>query len=102
MLLIIGLWSLFSSFMSINPELSLTGSRGWKVGSIMTVVLILTTIIVSGNLRFHSYMLLPIMAVNIFINSLAVIQSAGINVFGLQNGLIVPAASLVLGGLFVV
>ena len=88
LLLIIGLWSLFSSFMSINPELSLTGSRGWKVGSIMTVVLILTTIIVSGNLRFHSYMLLPIMAVNIFINSLAVIQSAGINVFGLQNGLI--------------
>lgn len=88
LLLIIGLWSLFSSFMSINPELSLTGSRGWKVGSIMTVVLILTTIIVSGNLQFHSYMLLPIMAVNIFINALAVIQSAGINVFGLQNGLI--------------
>ena len=88
LLLIIGLWSLFSSFMSISPELSLTGSRGWKVGSIMTVVLILTTIIVSGNLQFHSYMLLPIMAVNIFINALAVIQSAGINVFGLQNGLI--------------
>ena len=88
LLLIISLWSLFSSFMSISPELSLTGSRGWKVGSIMTVVLILTTIIVSGNLQFHSYMLLPIMAVNIFINALAVIQSAGINVFGLQNGLI--------------
>lgn len=88
LLLIIGLWSLFSSFMSISPELSLTGSRGWKVGSIMIVVLILTTIIVSGNLQFHSYMLLPIMAVNIFINALAVIQSAGINVFGLQNGLI--------------
>ena len=88
LLLIIGLWSLSSSFMSISPELSLTGSRGWKVGSIMTVVLILTTIIVSGNLQFHSYMLLPIMAVNIFINALAVIQSAGINVFGLQNGLI--------------
>ena len=88
LLLIIGLWSLFSSFMSISPELSLTGSRGWKVGSIMTVVLILTTIIVSGNLQFHSYMLLPIMAVNIFINALAVIQSARINVFGLQNGLI--------------
>ena len=88
LLLIISLWSLFSSFMSISPELSLTGSRGWKVGSIMTVVLILTTIIVSGNLQFHSYMLLTIMAVNIFINALAVIQSAGINVFGLQNGLI--------------
>ena len=88
LLLTIGLWSLSSSFMSISPELSLTGSRGWKVGSIMTVVLILTTIIVSGNLQFHSYMLLPIMAVNIFINALAVIQSAGINVFGLQNGLI--------------
>ncbi len=88
LLLIISLWSLFSSFMSISPELSLTGSRGWKVGSIMTVVLILTTIIVSGNLQFHSYMLLPIMAVNIFINLLAVIQSAGVNAFGLQNGLI--------------
>lgn len=88
LLLIISLWSLFSSFMSISPELSLTGSRGWKVGSIMTVVLILTTIIVSGNLQFHSYMLLPIMAVNIFINLLAVIQSAGVNAFSLQNGLI--------------
>lgn len=88
LLLIIGLWSLFSSFMSINPELSLTGSRGWKVGSLMTVVLISATIIVSRHFQFSSYLLLPIIAVNLFINALAVIQSAGVNVFGLQNGLI--------------
>ena len=88
LLMIIGLWSLFSSFMSVNPELSLTGSRGWKVGSLMTVILISATIIISKNFRFHSYLLLPVMAANIFINALAVIQSAGVNVFGLQNGLI--------------
>ena len=88
LLLIIGLWSMFSTFMSQNPVQSLTGSRGWKVGSLMTVILILTTINISRDFQFHSYLLLPVMAVNIFINILAVIQSAGINVFGLQNGLI--------------
>ena len=88
LLLIIGLWSLFSSFMSENPIQSLTGSRGWKVGSLMTVVLISATIIVSRHFQFSSYLLLPIIAVNLFINTLAVIQSAGVNAFGLQNGLI--------------
>ena len=88
LLLIIGLWSLLSSFLSENPIQSLTGSRGWNVGSLMTVVLILVTIIVSRHFQFSSYLLLPIIAVNLFINTLAVIQSAGVNAFGLQNGLI--------------
>ena len=88
LLLIIGLWSLLSSFLSENPIQSLTGSRGWKVGSLMTVVLISATIIVSRHFQFSSYLLLPIIAVNLFINTLAVIQSAGVNAFGLQNGLI--------------
>ena len=88
LLSIIGLWSLFSSLMSQDPIQSVTGSRGWKVGSLMTVVLILVTIIVSRLFHFHSYLLLPVMAANIFINALAVVQSSGVNAFGLQNGLI--------------
>lgn len=88
LLFIIGLWSLLSSFLSENPIQSLTGSRGWKVGSLMTVILISATIVVSRHFQFSSYLLLPIIAVNLFINALAVIQSAGVNAFGLQNGLI--------------
>ena len=88
LLLFIGLWSLFSSFMSENPGMSLMGSRGWRVGSLMTVILVFGTFIVSGHFQFHSCLLLPVMAVNLFINFLAVLQSAGVNVFGLQNGLI--------------
>ena len=44
--------------------------------------------ITHDSFQFSSYLLLPIIAVNLFINTLAVIQSAGVNAFGLQNGLI--------------
>ena len=84
----IGVWTLISSLLSLNPALSFLGSRGWSVGSFMTLILIAVTIIVSRYLRLNPYMLLAVMAVNAFINILAVIQSAGINIFGLQNGLI--------------
>ena len=84
----IGIWALFSSLMSQNPGLSFLGSRGWCVGSLMTLVLTAGTIIVSGYFEFDPRLLIPVMAVNMLINFLAVVQSAGINAFGLQNGLI--------------
>ena len=84
----IAVWSLLSSLLSLNPALSFLGTKGWSVGSIMTLVLIASTIIVSRYFQLNSYMLLAVMAANAFINILAVIQSAGINAFGLQNGLI--------------
>ena len=88
LLSLIGAWSLFSSLMSHSPRLSLLGSRGWCVGSLMTMVLVIETIIVSRYFQFNPYVLLPVMAANLFINILTVIQSASINIFGLQNGLI--------------
>ncbi|MCR5812200.1 MAG: O-antigen ligase family protein [Lachnospiraceae bacterium] len=84
----IGVWTLISSLLSLNPVLSFLGSKGWSVGSFMTLILIAVTITVSRYLRLNPYMLLAVMAANAFINILAVIQSAGINIFGLQNGLI--------------
>lgn len=84
----VGIWSLCSSLLSQNPRLSFLGSRGWCVGSLMTLALTAVTIIVSGYFEFNPLMLIPVMAVNLFINILAVVQSAGINAFGLQNGLI--------------
>ena len=88
LLAVIAVWSLISSLLSLNPGLSFLGTKGWSVGSLMTLVLIAATIIVSGYFQLNSYMLLAVMAVNAFINILAVVQSAGINAFGLQNGLI--------------
>lgn len=84
----IGVWTLISSLLSLNPVLSFLGSKGWSVGSFMTLILIAVTIIVSRYLRLNPYMLLAVMAANAFINILSVVQSAGINAFGLQNGLI--------------
>ena len=47
LLLSIAVWSLFCSRMSVNPKLSIMGTAGWFMGSLMTVVLVLSTIIVS-------------------------------------------------------
>ena len=63
----IAAWSLLSSLLSLNPRLSFLGSKGWSVGSLMTLVLIAVTIIVSRYLQLNSYMLLAAMAANAFI-----------------------------------
>ena len=83
LLALIALWSLFSTYMSLNPKLSLLGTKGWSVGSLMTTVLVLSTVIVSRHMDFRSYYLLPVMVVNMFINIFALIQSARIDLFGL-------------------
>ena len=88
LLIAIGVWALFSSLVSLNPGLSFLGSKGWSVGSLMTLVLIAGTIIVSRYLEFDPRLLIPVMIANTIINILAIVQSAGFNVFGLQNGLI--------------
>ena len=86
LLLSIAVWSLFCSRMSVNPKLSIMGTAGWSMGSLMTAVLILSTIIVSRYFDLKPYMVFTVMAVNIIINAFAIIQSAGIDLFGLlQN-----------------
>lgn len=82
LLALVGIWSLFSTFMSMNPRLSLMGTAGWSVGSLMTVVLLASTAIISQYLDFHPFMLLPVMAVNIYINAFAVMQAARMDPFG--------------------
>ena len=46
----IAVWSLVSTFMSQNHKLSLLGTIGWSVGSLMTLVLVMSTIIISQNI----------------------------------------------------
>ena len=86
-LIMIALWSLFSTSRSLAPDLSLMGTIGWSVGSLMTTILVLSTIIVSRHIDFRSYYLLPVMAVNVFINAFALIQSARIDLFGLLGNI---------------
>lgn len=86
-LILIALWSLFSTSRSLAPDLSFTGLVGWSVGSLMTTILVLSTIIVSRHIDFQSYYLLPVMAVNVFINVFALIQSARIDLFGLLGSI---------------
>ena len=82
----IAAWSLFTSYMSQNPELSMMGTAGWSMGSLMIAVLTASTIIVSQYFEFQPYLLLPVMVVNIIINSFAIIQSGRFDLFGLlQN-----------------
>ena len=83
----IAVWSLVSTFMSQNHRLSLLGTIGWSVGSLMTLVLVMSTIIISQNIDFKSYYLLPVMVVNVFIIVFAVIQSAQIDLFGLLGSI---------------
>ena len=87
MLLSIAAWSLFCSYMSQNPGLSMMGTAGWSMGSLMTTVLVLSTIIVSRYFDLKPYMLFAVMAVNIIINGFAIIQSAGIDLFGLLKNI---------------
>ena len=87
LLLFIAAWSLFCSYMSQNPGLSMMGTAGWSMGSLMTTVLVLSTIIVSRYFDLKPYMLFAVMAVNIIINGFAIIQSAGIDLFGLLKNI---------------
>ena len=87
LLILIGIWAVLSSLLSQNPELSLTGIAGWSVGSLMTSVLVLVTIIVSRHFENKPYMFWTVMAVNVFIITLAVIQSTGTDVFGLLRNI---------------
>ena len=63
LLLFIAAWSLFCSYMSQNPGLSMMGTAGWFMGSLMTTVLVLSTIIVSRYFDLKPYMLFAVMAV---------------------------------------
>ena len=87
LLALIGGWALCSSYLSQNFKLSLMGTAGWSVGSLMTAVLVLTTIYVSGQYCYSLYMVLAVMAVNTVINLFTVIQSAGIDLFGLLKNI---------------
>ena len=78
----IGLWALLSTLMSMNPELSLTGTAGWSMGSLMIALLTASTLFVARYFDFRSYMLLPVIVVNAVIILFAVIQSAGVDLFG--------------------
>lgn len=82
LLLMIGLWALFSTLLSTNPELSLMGTAGWSMGSLMIALLTASTFFVSRYFEFRSYMLLPVIAVNAVIILFAVFQSAGVDFFG--------------------
>lgn len=87
LLAMIGAWALCASYLSQNFKLSVMGTAGWSVGSLMTVVLVMVTIYVSMQYN-HSYrMVLAVMAVNVFINMFAVIQSAGVDLFGLLKNI---------------
>lgn len=83
LLMSIAVWALFCSCMSLSPRLSMMGTAGWFMGSLMTTVLVLCTIIVSRYLDLKPYMLFVVMVVNFIINAFAIIQSAGIDLFGL-------------------
>ena len=87
LLSLIGIWALCSSLLSMNFKLSLMGTAGWSVGSLMTAVLAACTIYVSMQFQYKSYMVYVVMAVNVFINLLAVVQSAGIDLFGLLENI---------------
>ena len=79
----IAAWALISSALSISPGLSLMGTAGWFLGSLMTALLVMSTIIISQYFDLKPYMLYAVMAVNVFINAFAIIQSAGVDLFGL-------------------
>ena len=87
LLTLIGGWALTSSYLSQNFKLSLMGTAGWSVGSLMTAVLVLTTIYVSGQYSYDLHMAFAVMAVSTVINLFAVIQSAGIDLFGLLKNI---------------
>lgn len=87
LLAMIGIWALCSSYLSISFNLSLLGTAGWYVGSLMIVVLVICTIYVSGQFQYTTHMVLLVMAVNVFIHTFAIIQSAGIDLFGLLKSI---------------
>ena len=68
LLAMIGIWALCSSYLSISFNLSLMGTAGWYVGSLMIAVLVICTIYVSGQFQYTTGMVLIVMAVNVFIH----------------------------------
>ena len=88
LLLLIGAWSLISSGLSYDFRLSFMGNYGWSVGSLMTCLLIIGTIYIARNLVYENNIILLMMAVNAFVIMLAVVQSAGLDPFGLLKDLI--------------
>lgn len=87
LLILIPGWALFSSSLSMNMKLSMMGTLGWAMGSLMTLLLALSTLYLSHTLQFHPWLMVPVMAVNLFIFVLAALQSAGSDPFGLLEGI---------------
>ena len=84
---LVGIWALFSALLSDDISLSMWGTVGWCVGGLMTAVLTLSTIIISKDLQFHQNMVIPVIAVSVLNCIIATVQSAGIDVFGLLEGI---------------
>lgn len=84
---LIGAWALLSSLMSEDIRLSMWGTIGWCVGGVMTAVLTLSTIIISKDLQFHPNMVIPAILVSVLNACIATIQSAGIDIWGLLEGI---------------
>lgn len=78
-------WSLFSSYLSPDPGLSFRGTVGWSVGSALTAILVTSTFLISRNLSFQPNQMFPVIFVNAGIIFIAILQSAGIDPFGLLH-----------------
>lgn len=87
LLVLIPAWALFSSYLSMDMKLSLMGTLGWAMGSLMTLLLAMSTLFLSHSLCFHPWLMVPVMAANLFIFILAALQSAGADPFGLLKGI---------------
>ena len=88
LLILTGVWALISSGLSYSFKISALGVSGWSVGSLMTVLLITGTIYIARNLRYENSITLTMIAANVFIIMLAVVQSAGRDPFYLLKDLI--------------
>ena len=80
-------WALFSSYCSTDRISSFYGTRGWAMGSMMTVLLVACSWVISGHLKFNINLMLPVTAVNVPIFLMAIVQAAGIDLFHLLESI---------------
>lgn len=83
----ISCWALFSSLCSLDKSASFYGTMGWSVGSLMILLLTFSTWLIAGHLKFDVNQMLPVIAVNILIFLMAIMQFSGQDPFQLLESI---------------
>lgn len=85
------IWALVATRFSYDPKLSFSGAVGWSMGSLMTIVLVMGTLVLTRlRLEDSEWIWIPVIGINAIIFIILILQSAGMDPFGLLRQIAPP------------